>query len=186
MNLKVGQKKLLKVSPKYNDDVNNMFHMVLDLFFREEKFQCRNSFTKSISCKRKSMIFENENTFESSYFLNITLSLISLNEFSSDEDIEKSNFKIVLDLNPIYTLLVLITIYHVKFFIYQIYHLVSHSNINIDIIYLDFTFVSISRSFPELFKKYGFRVVQDTPISVQYDTVLSFVIYLLPIIRFYY
>ena len=122
MKLKAGQKKItmgfFKVSPKYNDDVNNMFLMVLDLFFREEKFQRRNSFAKSVPCRRKSIVFEIENAFESSYFLKMSPSLISLNEFSSDEDIEKSNFKIVLDLNPIYTLLVLITIYHVKFFIY--------------------------------------------------------------------
>lgn len=29
----------IKVSPKDNDDVNNMFHMVLGLFPRKEKFQ---------------------------------------------------------------------------------------------------------------------------------------------------
>ena len=83
-----------KASPKYSDDINNMFLMILDLFFREEKFQRRNSFTKSVPCRRKSMVFEIENAFESSCFLKMSPSLISLNEFSSDEDIEKSNFKI--------------------------------------------------------------------------------------------
>ena len=83
-----------KVSPKYNDDVINMFLMVLDLFFREEKFQRRNCFTKTVPCRRNSMVFKIKNTFESSCFLKMSSSLISLNEFSSDEDIEKCNFKI--------------------------------------------------------------------------------------------
>ena len=83
-----------KVSPKYNDDVINMFLMVLDLFFREEKFQRRNCFTKTVPCRRNSMVFEIKNAFESSCFLKMSSSLISLNEFSSDEDIEKCNFKI--------------------------------------------------------------------------------------------
>ena len=91
--------RFIKVSPKDNDDVNNMFHMVLGLFPRKEKFQRRNSFTKSIPCRRKSMVFENENTFGSSCHLKISPSLISLNEFSSGEDTAKSNFKIIPDFN---------------------------------------------------------------------------------------
>lgn len=79
--------RFIKVSPKENDDVNNMFHIVLGLFPRKERFQRRNSFTKSIPCRRKSMVFENENTFGSSCYLKISPSLISLNEFCSDEDV---------------------------------------------------------------------------------------------------
>ena len=45
------------------------------------------------------MVFENENTFGSSCYLKKSPSLISLNEFSSDEDIEKSNSKIIPDFN---------------------------------------------------------------------------------------
>ena len=102
----------IKVSPKDNDDLNNMFHIVLGLFPRKEKFQRRISLTKSITCRRKSMVFENENSFGSSCYLKISPSLINLNEFSSDQDIEKSNFKIISDI------WVLMIIYHVKFFIY--------------------------------------------------------------------
>lgn len=89
----------IKVSPKDNDDVNIMFHVVLGLFPRKEKFQRQNLFTKRIPCRRKSMLFENENTFGSSCYLKKSSSLISLNEFSSDEDIEKSNSKIIPDFN---------------------------------------------------------------------------------------
>lgn len=89
----------MEVSPKDNDDVSNTFHMVLDLFPRKEKFQRRNSFTKGIPCRRKSMVFENENTFGSSCYLTISPSFISLNELSSGEDTAKSNFKIIPDFN---------------------------------------------------------------------------------------
>ena len=102
----------IKVSPKDNDDVNNMFHMVLGLFPRKEKFQHWNSLTKNIPYRRKSIVSENENTFGSSCYLKISLSLISLDEFSSDEDIAKSNFKIIPDFNWIYALWFLMVIYH--------------------------------------------------------------------------
>lgn len=73
--------RFIKVSQKENDDVNNMFHIVLGLFPRKERFQRRNSFTKSIPCRRESIVFENENTFGSSCYLKISPFLISVNEF---------------------------------------------------------------------------------------------------------
>lgn len=147
--------RFIKVSPKDNDDVNNMFHMVLGLFPRKEKFQHWNSFTKNIPCRRKSMVFEIENTFGSSCYLKISPSLISLDEFTSDEDIAQSNFKIIPDFNWIDALWFLMVIYHWSFNLWDllfeshsninivITYLINHSNINIVTLYLDFTLVTI-------------------------------------------
>ena len=43
----------IKVSPKDNDDVNIMFHVVLGLFPRKEKFQRQNPFKKEYLAEEK-------------------------------------------------------------------------------------------------------------------------------------